>query len=48
MLFLYFPNSFDSDRNYLFPKHLVGHSYVIFERDRGGPVFFIISIIGCI
>ena len=28
--------SFDRNGFHTNPKHLVGHSYVIFERDRGG------------
>jgi hypothetical protein len=43
-LFLLFSNSFDQNGFYTNPKHLVGHSYVIFEGDRSPPVYLYFRI----
>ena len=45
---LSFSNSFDQNGFHTNPKHLVGHSYVIFEGDRSPPVYLNIPIFGCI
>jgi hypothetical protein len=39
--------SFDQNGFHTNPKHLVGHSYVIFEGDRSPPVYLLFGHNGC-